>query len=63
MCENGYSNPPGVVKVYPDPKSYCFSVDCNSDTTDTTSDVILKDILKKYSGAWEKLATFDSEVS
>jgi len=61
MCENSYSNGPLLVKVYFDPGSYCFSVDCNPNTTDTTSDVIMEDILKKYFGAWEKLASFDSD--
>jgi len=57
MRENGYTNSPGLVKVYSDTGSYSFSVDCDPNTTDITSDVIMKDILEKYSDAWEKLAS------
>lgn len=45
-----------AILVAPDPKTYYQGVTCSTDTDDTTSDVILNDILKKYRGTWERLA-------
>ena len=50
------SHPRVVVIVHPDPETYYHGLVCRTDTDDTTPDIILKDILRKYSGAWEKLA-------
>ena len=45
-----------AVLVRPDPNIYYHWVVYSPDTNDTTAENILDDILRKYSGAWEKLA-------
>lgn len=51
---SGY--PTVVVLVRPDPKTYYQGVVYRTDTNDTTDEVILDDILRKYSAAWKILA-------
>ncbi len=42
----------------PDSSIYNQGITYDSNTNDTNDEIILNDILKKYSGAWEKLADF-----
>lgn len=42
--------------LYPNPNPYSFSVTCESATNDSDDDDIFNEILRKYTGAWEKLA-------
>lgn len=52
----GLGYPTVVLIVRPDPGSYYQGIVSTRETDDTTPDIILKDILRKYSRAWEKLA-------
>lgn len=45
-----------VVLVHPDPGTYYFTTDHATDAHDTSAEVILDDILRKYDGAWRRLA-------
>ena len=47
---------PTVAVLVRNPNVYYPWVVYNPDTNDTTDENILDDILRKYSGAWEKLA-------
>lgn len=51
---SGY--PTMVVRVYPDITSYYSVVAYTPNTDDTTATIILDDILRKYSGAWQRLS-------
>lgn len=45
-----------MVLVHPDPGTYLHGVVCRPDTDDATAEIILDDILRKYSGAWSRLS-------
>jgi len=51
-----YSYPGFIVMVHPDPATYHHALDCRSDTNNTTAEIILEDILQRYSRAWKRLA-------
>ena len=42
--------------ISPDTSPYYNFINYDLNTNDTNDDIIFNDILKKYSGAWEKLA-------
>lgn len=44
-----------TVLVHTDAATYLHGVVCTPNTDDTTSDIILDDILRKYPGAWKRL--------
>ena len=45
-----------TVLVHPDPATYLHGVVCTPNTDDATADVIVDDILRKYSGVWRRLS-------
>jgi len=45
-----------MVFVHPDPSTYLQGVMCTRNTTDTRSDAILEDILRRFAGAWRRLS-------
>lgn len=45
-----------LMRVYPDPTSYHNWLVYDGATDDTSPDLILDDILEKYSAAWTSLA-------
>lgn len=47
---------PIVAVLIPNPNIYCHWTVYDPDTNNVAAEDILDDILRKYSGAWEKLA-------
>jgi len=45
-----------VIRVQAETEPYYFAVDAGQGTNDTTAEVVMKDILRKYREAWQELA-------
>jgi len=45
-----------IVRVYPDPNSYNYSLNYCENTDDISDDSILNEIMERHYGAWKKLA-------
>ncbi len=45
-----------VVLIHPDPSTYYYTVQSETDVNDTPTEVIVDKIMRKYRGAWEQLA-------
>ena len=45
-----------VVLVHPDPGTYYSTVDSAADANDTSTDAVVDNVMRKYRGAWERLA-------
>jgi len=45
-----------IVRVYPDPNSYNYSLNYSDNTDDFPDELILNEIMERYYGAWKKLA-------
>jgi len=51
-----FSYPEVSLFISPGNSPYYHFINYDQNTNDTNDDIIFNDILKKYSGAWEKLA-------
>ena len=58
QIENIQSKNPCIYIVYPDPQDYYNTDNFGSSINDKSSDVVLEDILDRYSDAWKKLAEY-----
>ena len=54
---NQASGYPSIMSfIRPDKSTYHQGINCDYDTNNSNDNVIVNNIMKKYSGAWEKLA-------